>query len=77
MTVVKYPGHHWDSCDAGCTGCRYCDGGLKSCAVCNGAEACLPTDCPGKPMTEAQMDAVQRGHADYVAGTGWVSQAND
>jgi len=42
------------------------DDGLQHCKVCNGAEASLPTECPGVKMTESQQDLVQNGYIDYV-----------
>lgn len=51
--------------------CITCEGGLALCKACGGAEASMPTDCPGSPMTGEQMDEVQAGHLDYVNGE-WV-----
>lgn len=48
--------------------CRICPGELASCTVCGGAEASMPTDCPGIYMTGLQMDAVQAGQLDYYEG---------
>ncbi len=48
--------------------CYVCDGGLALCEVCGGAEATLPTDCPGTRMTQEQMDAVQNKQNDFYAG---------
>jgi len=56
--------------DGACTYCRgatpdasclVCDGGLRICRVCGGAEATLTRECPGRPMTAAEQDAVQAG----------------
>jgi hypothetical protein len=53
--------------------CQFCDGGLFACTVCNGAEGSLPTDCPGKKMTEEQSNAIYAGTLDYREGRGWVT----
>lgn len=47
------------------------DDGLAHCKVCGGAEASLPTECPGVRMTESQQDLVQWGDLDYSLGR-WV-----
>ena len=54
----------------GCTrtACHFCDGGLFWCSVCHGAEASLPTDCPGRKMTGPEQDAVQAGKLDFKTG---------
>lgn len=52
--------------------CGICNGGLKDCDVCGGAEASLPTDCPGVRMSADDADAVQAGHKDFVNGE-WVT----
>jgi len=59
-------------CGPYCEGCFYCEGGLSSCTVCGGAEASLPTDCPGIKMTDTQQDAVQAGDLDYRDCIGWM-----
>jgi hypothetical protein len=51
--------------------CSICNGGLADCTVCGGAEAALPTDCPGERMTGDRMDAVQIGLLDFRGGK-WV-----
>jgi hypothetical protein len=51
--------------------CFICNGGLSSCTVCGGAEATLPTDCPGDQMTDEQMKAVQDKANDFKNGV-WV-----
>ncbi len=53
-------------------GCQFCDGGLFVCTICKGAEGSLPTDCPGKPMTEDQSDEVYAGRIDYFESRGWI-----
>jgi hypothetical protein len=44
--------------------------GLAVCLTCGGAEASLPTDCPGRRMTAEEQDDVQAGVRDYRGG-GW------
>lgn len=48
--------------------CQICDGGLALCTVCKGAEASLPSDCPGREMTETEQAAVQMGNLDFKDG---------
>lgn len=64
-------------CRCGRTGCAFCDGGLFACTVCEGLEGSVPTDCPGRAMTEAESDGVHRGEIDYRAELGgWVTRSN-
>jgi hypothetical protein len=51
--------------------CNICEGGLAVCTVCHGAEASLPTHCPGYPMTYGQQGLVQDEQMDFVDGH-WV-----
>lgn len=66
--------HKLHECDGRCRdaehvySCNYCDGGLASCDVCGGAEASLPTHCPGKPMSHQEQDEVAAGVLDFVDG---------
>lgn len=53
--------------------CMICLDGLSSCNSCGGAEASMPTDCPGVRMTVDQIDAVQAGTLDFVAGS-WIKK---
>ena len=46
--------------------------GIYICSVCRGAEASLPTECPGRRMTEKEQDKVQAMLIDYVHGK-WIS----
>ncbi len=54
--------------------CCYCDGGLSFCTVCKGAEASLPTNCPGRPMVLFEINAVSNGTFDFIDGKGWVKK---
>lgn len=63
--------HNFYECAKDCTGCIYCNGGLAHCTICGGAEASLPTDCPGEKMSQQQQDNVQAGNADFKNGV-WI-----
>lgn len=39
---------------------------LGLCKVCGGAEAVLPTDCPGRKLTSEEMEGVMTGKWDYT-----------
>lgn len=51
--------------------CSICRGGLSVCDVCGGAEGSLPTDCPGRKLTQEECDRVFAGTADFRKGE-WV-----
>jgi hypothetical protein len=59
--------------------CIVCLGGLSLCSVCGGAEAALPTDCPGRRMTGDELYAIQarlldvRGSCFVTLKDGWPS----
>ncbi len=42
--------------------------GIAACSVCRGAEASLPTECPGEPMNSDLQDDVQFGKLDFIQG---------
>lgn len=48
--------------------CSVCNGGLGLCTICGGAEASMPTECPGVRMTNEEQDLVQDGKLDYFNG---------
>lgn len=50
--------------------CPICDGGLALCRICNGAEGSLPSDCPGRPMTDAEETQVYENDLDFVVFKG-------
>lgn len=58
--------------------CVPCAGGLALCNICNGAEASLPTDCPGRPLSAREEDAILANRLDFVRDpdnprfTGWI-----
>lgn len=58
---MKHSLHQCDDED-----CPVCLGGLAWCTVCGGGEASLPSECPGRKMTDAEEDAVQDGRLDFV-----------
>lgn len=55
-------------------GCCVCEGGLAWCVTCGGAEASMPTECPGVAMTQGQQDEVQAGRIDFRGGQ-WCALA--
>lgn len=55
--------------------CAICDGGLSLCIVCGGAEAAMPTECPGVKMTPELLDLVQAKRLDYIGGR-WVEKVS-
>lgn len=44
------------------------DDGLMWCVVCEAAEGQMPTHCPGKPLTEAQREAIFMRALDFKDG---------
>jgi hypothetical protein len=72
MAVIPWPQHVRRHCDHDCGGCVLCSGALFSCATCGGAEASLPTDCPGARVQLVLLDEVQAGRLDYTRREGWT-----
>lgn len=69
--VIQFTGaraHRLHRCETECEGCQVCEGGLALCDVCGGAEASLPTHCPGVRMDQVAESLVQSGYADYRCG---------
>jgi hypothetical protein len=65
--LVMFPLHRLDS--------KFrLENGLGLCLTCGGGEASLTTHCPQRRLTGAELDAVQRGDADFVDGR-WVAPA--
>ena len=60
--------HTFYKCKCNQAYCQFCDGGLAHCTVCNGFEGTLPTECPGKKMTEQQEDDVWKADLDFRNG---------
>lgn len=52
--------------------CNICRGGLFDCEVCGGAEAALPSKCPGVRMTAEYLEQVRAGRLDYN-GSHWIA----
>jgi len=63
--------HTWFKCQCGRMSCPYCGGDLASCTVCGGDEGTLPTDCPGKRLQEATLNAIWKGYINFKDGR-WV-----
>jgi hypothetical protein len=38
---------------------------LALCKICGGAEACLPTNCPGRKLTQEEMNKVSNGELNF------------
>lgn len=45
---------------------------LLHCKICGGAEASLPTHCPGERMTDVIEGMVQVNQMNFVNGKWWV-----
>lgn len=56
--------------------CNICDGGLAYCKVCGGAEASLPTECPGEKMSSQTADDVVACRMDFKGGQ-WIKTQDD
>jgi len=74
-TYLVYPmGTHrlatHENCDR--PHCPICEGGLAFCETCRGAEASLPTECPGRKMTEEEEEGVMAGIIDFTWEKGWM-----
>lgn len=74
--VIMFPRHRRERCASVCDRCENYGGDctlnvLFSCAVCGGAEASLPTHCPGARMDQTMASSVQMGIADFRNGEWW------
>lgn len=71
--IIRFPGHKWARCRLphNCYGCVYCRGNLACCLTCGGAEASLPTECPGYKMSAEREREVLVEALDFVGGR-WV-----
>lgn len=50
------------------------DDGLGGCLVCRSYEGEMPTDCPGREMTDRERELVLNGEIDYRASQGgWTA----
>jgi hypothetical protein len=56
--------------------CKICDSGLDVCDVCGAYEGGLTTHCPGRTITEEEMDRIyKKGNLDFRNGQ-WVNEPN-
>lgn len=64
--------HVEKKCTLGWEKCHDCNydthNPLFMCDVCKGAEACLPTDCPGRPLTECEDYGIIHYGWDFING---------
>lgn len=56
--------------------CIICRGDLKYCEQCKGAEASLPTECPGRPLTELQESNLILNKINYINNR-WIQTATE
>ena len=45
---------------------------LAECRICGGAEAAMPTVCPGRKLTSDELDQIQNKELDFIH----ISQSN-
>lgn len=67
-------GHIQATCDGKCSepyGCTLCN--LFYCTVCQGAEGSLPSECPGKPISEENQQLIYQGTLDFQDGS-WINR---
>ncbi len=67
-------GHIQATCDGKCSepyGCTLCN--LFYCTVCRGAEGSLPSECPGKPISEENQQLIYQGTLDFRDGS-WINR---
>lgn len=74
--IIRWPVHVRANCRGHDDGLERACCVLFLCRVCLGAEASLPTDCPGVQMTQQQDDMVLAGELDFRSDRGWVSESN-
>jgi hypothetical protein len=72
-------GHVRSTCKLGPGKCEMCDydshPDLFTCEICGASEGELPTQCPGRKMSEAERDAVMRGELNFRDGE-WKAETN-
>lgn len=54
--------------------CMFCDGGLSACTVCGGLEGALTTQCPGRKLSEEEIDLVYGLRLDFLHNRWWVEK---
>lgn len=66
--------HTFYECTCNHVGCQFCDGGLGWCTVCDGFEGTLPTECPGRKITEEEAAKIYKWKSlDFINGE-WVEK---
>jgi hypothetical protein len=55
--------------------CMFCQGGLSACVVCGGLEGALTTQCPGRRLTEDEIDRVYGFLLDFNHNRWWEPSA--
>lgn len=60
---MKHVKDNYCTCDGAgtCNGCN-----LFMCKICKGAECDLPEECPGRPLTNSERDAITDGSLNYI-----------
>lgn len=72
--IILWPRHIRRRCPPNCRRCLIdsCPNQvLFTCSTCGATEAQLPTDCPGRKMTQSERQAVLDLELDYTAEKGW------
>lgn len=56
-----------------CHGCMFCAGGLYACSVCGGGEGSMTSQCPGRRLTETELEKVYAEEVDFFHNQWWIS----
>lgn len=64
------PNAHDNDMDGGWS-CMFCQGGLSACTVCGGLEGALTTQCPGRKLSEEEIDLVYAQQIDFNQHRWW------
>jgi hypothetical protein len=64
---VGWPVEH-EAHDCKLERCFICEGGLFECVVCHSFEGATTTHCPGRRLTQQEMDAVYEGSLNFRDG---------
>lgn len=73
VMLVHPKGHHDQDMDGGWT-CQFCVGGLSACTVCGGFEGTLTRQCPGREMTEQELDAVYSQDLEFINNRWYIEK---